>query len=248
MRAASIVELNSVTLVLGNKVILDNVTFSLPVGQISLIMGSSGAGKTSVLRLITGQIRPISGQVIVDGEVLEYKNIQHLYSVRKNIGMVFQSGALFADLTVAANIALPLQEHLGLSFSASIDRVDSALQAVGLDSAGELYPWELSGGMLKRAAIARASILEPGLMLYDEPLAGQDPITCNKLLDLIQARKLTSGCASIIVSHNIRAMVSLVDYVVMLHQGKILFADKVNQLAHSHDSIVQGFIAGCDFG
>ena len=235
---SGIVEFKSVFLSFGNRDILKDVSFQIPDGKISLLIGKSGAGKTSVLRLVTGQLQPSSGYVSVNDSLFNYNDKQNIYSLRKSLGMVFQSGALFSDLTVFQNVMLPLQEHTNFSNEKMEYLVDVALGEVELTDAKSLYPWELSGGMVKRAAIARASILKPGLMLYDEPLAGQDPVTAVKLVDLIKKR---SGSA-LIVSHNINIMLKFVDYIIMLDQGKLLFAGNKKQILSCDIPQVKSFV------
>ena len=235
---SQVVEFKSVSLSFKNRMILDDVSFLLPLDKISLLIGKSGAGKTSILRMITGQLKPTAGCVVVNNEAFNYKNKKSVYNLRKNIGMVFQSGALFSDLTVAENVSLPLQEHADFGVEKIHQLVNDALQAVDLADAGNLYPWELSGGMVKRAAIARAGILQPKLMLYDEPLAGQDPVTAAKLINLIKKR---TGPA-LIVSHNISIMLKLVDYIIMLDQGKLLFAGTKEQILACETEKVKSFV------
>ena len=242
---ANIVELKSVTLTLGSKLILNQVDLSIPANKITLLMGMSGAGKTSILRMITGQVKPNKGGVFIDGDQLNCHNLKHLYRVRKQIGMVFQSGALFSDLTVAENVMLPLKEHSSLTSQEMTELVDIALHAVDLNGENNLYPWELSGGMVKRVALARASVLNPKIMLYDEPLAGQDPLTCAKLVKLIKAKSVNNS--TIIVSHNLGVMLKLVDYVVMLDAGRLLFADFTDQLKSCNDPLVKSFVRNYDF-
>ena len=233
-----VVKFESVSLSFGDRHILKNISFELPDGKTSLLIGKSGAGKTSVLRLITGQLKPNCGQVSVNNKLFDYNDKKNIYSLRKSLGMVFQSGALFSDLNVFQNVILPLQEHTNFSNEKMEALVNIALSSVDLMDAKCLYPWELSGGMVKRAAIARASILQPGLMLYDEPLAGQDPLTSVKLVDLI---KKSSGSA-LIVSHNINIMLKFVDYIIMLDQGNLLFAGNKKQILSCKIPQVESFV------
>lgn len=241
----AMVQFDNIDLVLNERQVFDGLDFLVPQNKMTLLMGPSGVGKTTILRLITGQVEPKAGQVSVAGEPIVYERLASLYAMRKKIGMVFQSSALFPDLTVAENVALPVKEHRQVAPDVLEKLVQQGLEAVDLLDAYDLYPWQLSGGMQKRAALARASMLDPPLMLYDEPLAGQDPVTCHALLRLIKARNDGPNKTAVIVSHNIESMFGLVDHVVMLGQKRAIFVGSVAELFQCEDQKVQQFIQHC---
>ena len=241
------VEFDNVSLNINGRQILKSASFRLPNNKFSLLMGVSGAGKTSILRLVTGQIQPSSGRVLVNEQPIDYNNHDNLYHMRKNMGMVFQSSALFSDLTVAENVAIPLLEHSSMSAITIKEKVAQMLKTVNLLDAADYYAWQLSGGMQKRAAIARAGILNPQIMLYDEPLSGQDPITCQSLTSIMAARNTIEGNSAIVVSHKIEIIMPLVDYAVILKDGNIIFADHVLALPASSNNFIQDFVKNCNW-
>lgn len=237
-----IVQCKQVTVKQQGRTIFSNLDLQIYTDKICAVIGPSGVGKTTILRLITGQIKPSSGEVFFQNKSLAHQSLAELYERRKQIGMVFQSSALFPDLNIFDNIALPLTEHLNLTQSQLTERVESALKAVDLVTVGDLFPWQLSGGMQKRAAIARASILMPALMLYDEPLAGQDPITSQNLLALIEHDGRKNGHSAIIVSHELEQVLPISDQVVMLHHDGVIFSGSVSELLACSHPYVKSFL------
>jgi phospholipid/cholesterol/gamma-HCH transport system ATP-binding protein len=206
----------------GRKRIFDGVNIAIPRGKITAIMGPSGTGKTTLLRLIGGQIKPDSGTVRVDGLDVARASSKSLLAMRRRLGMLFQNGALFTDLTAAENVAFPLREHSRLPEPMIQRMVTLKLQAVGLLEAAGQMPSALSGGMARRVALARALALDPELMLYDEPFTGQDPINVGVLLRLIASLNQALGLTSVLVSHDVTEALSIADYVVVLNQAQIV--------------------------
>lgn len=206
----------------GRRVILDAVDLSIPRGKITAIMGPSGTGKTTLLRLIGGQIKARSGKVMVNGLNMGRAGRNDLLAMRRRLGMLFQNGALFTDLTARENVAFPLREHSHLP-EALIQRIVALkLQAVGLLAAADQMPAELSGGMARRVALARALALDPELMLYDEPFTGQDPINLGVLLRLIASLNSALGLTSVLVSHDVSEALSIADQVYVINEGRVV--------------------------
>lgn len=238
------VEIQGLTFGYNGRVIFDNVDITVPIGKITAIMGPSGSGKTTLLRLIGGQIYPSSGNIYVDNQNIPQLNRKALYTARRQMGMLFQSGALFSDLSVFDNVAFPLREHTGLSESFIRDIVLMKLEAVGLRGARNLMPSELSGGMQRRAALARTIALDPTLLMYDEPFAGQDPISMGVLLKLIKLLNDALGMTSIIVSHDVPETCAIADYVYLIANGKVIARGHPSVLMHESSAWVQQFIHG----
>lgn len=213
-----------------------------PRGKVIAVMGGSGSGKTTILRLIGGQLSPSAGQVSVDGELVDTHNINALYRLRRRMGMLFQNGALFTDLSVYDNVAFPLREHTNLPESLIRDLVLMKLQAVGLRNAAYLKPAEVSGGMARRAALARAIALDPQLIMYDEPFAGLDPISMGVTSNLIRNLNDALGSTSILVSHDVDESFSIADYVYFLSQGKIVAHGTPAEMKVSTDPYVKQFV------
>src|SRR5215216_2968111 len=191
----------------------------VPRGKVVAIMGASGSGKTTLLRIIGGQLKPASGKVLMDGEQVHGRDADSLYRMRRRMSMLYQFGALFTDMTVFENVAFPLREHTRLPESMIRDLVLMKLEAVGLRGAHRLMPGELSGGMARRAALARAVVLDPMLVLYDEPFAGLDPIALAVIGQLIRKLNDALGATSIVVSHDILECMQLVDYLYFVSDG-----------------------------
>ncbi len=213
-----------------------------PRGKVIAVMGGSGSGKTTILRLIGGQLRPGAGQVSVDGEVVDTSDIKRLYKLRRRMGMLFQHGALFTDLSVFENVAFPMREHTNLPESLIRDLVLMKLQAVGLRNAAQLKPAEVSGGMARRVALARAIALDPQLIMYDEPFAGLDPISMGVTANLIRKLNDALGSTSILVSHDVNESFSIADYVYFLSQGKIVAHGTPAEMSASSDPYVKQFV------
>lgn len=227
-----------------SKLILDDISMDIKRGSIVAIMGPSGVGKTTILRLISGQLRPRKGLVEVNGKNISELSRRDLYECRKDIGVLLQDGALFTDLTVFENIAAPLREHTRLSEDAIRERVYGKLESVGLADTGELMPHSLSGGMARRVALARAVIMNPKIVLFDEPLTGLDPIAMSTVGRLIRTTNEQLGLTSVIVTHNVAQMKKLVDYCFILASTKLIAQGSPQALMHSTDPAVDQFMNG----
>ena len=242
------IEFEDVHLSLGGRVILDGLNLSIPNGQVTAIMGPSGAGKTTLLRLITGQLKPDQGRVVVNGQVVNKMTTKALNQYRKNVGVLLQNGALFTDLTCFDNIALPLREHTDLPEVLIRKVVLMKLHTVGLRGAAEMYPRELSGGMNRRIAMARAMAMDPGVMLYDEPFAGLDPISMGISLRLIRRVNEALGMTSLVVTHDINEVAKLAHLACIIAQGNIIAAAAPDELAQSKEPLVEQFMQGLPDG
>jgi phospholipid/cholesterol/gamma-HCH transport system ATP-binding protein len=213
-----------------------------PQGKVVAVMGGSGSGKTTILRLIGGQISQQRGTVKVAGEAIDPRNSKSLYAQRRKMGMLFQHGALFTDLSVFENVAFPLREHTRLPEDMIRDLVLMKLHAVGLRNAAQLKPSEISGGMARRVALARAVALDPQLIMYDEPFAGLDPISMGVTANLIRHLNDALGSTSIVVSHDVHETFHIADYVYFLSQGKIVAHGTPEQMRSSDDPYVKQFV------
>ena len=240
----TIVSVQNLTFLRGNRKIFDDISLNIQRGKITAIMGPSGTGKTTLLKIIGGQLPPESGSVIVDGENVHQLARKDLYSLRKKMGMLFQSGALLTDMTVYDNVAFPLREHTDLNESMIRTLVLMKLQAVGLRGARDLMPNELSGGMARRIALARAISLDPMMIMYDEPFTGQDPISMATLVQLIKALNTTLNLTSIIVSHDVKDTAAIADYIYVISHGKIVGHGTPKEIENSESSWVQQFMHG----
>ncbi|TPE52353.1 ATP-binding cassette domain-containing protein [Maribrevibacterium harenarium] len=224
----------------GERAIYDGVSLTIPRGKVTAIMGPSGTGKTTLLRIIGAQLYPDSGSVIVDGVDIHRASRAELYKLRTNMGMLFQSGALFSDMSVYENVAFPLEEHTAFDEETIRDIVLMKLESVGLRGAAELMPAELSGGMARRVALARATALDPSLVMYDEPFAGQDPISKGVLVALIKQLNQSAGITSVLVSHDVEESLSIADHVCILAGGKVLIEGGPDDIrASTHPEVVQ---------
>jgi len=226
----------------GERVILDDVTLSVPRGKVTALMGASGGGKTTVLRLIGGQQKANQGQVLLDGRDVGRLSQADLYAARRRMGMLFQFGALFTDLSVFDNVAFPLREHTALTEELIRDIVLMKLNAVGLRGARDLMPSEISGGMARRVALARAIVLDPELIMYDEPFAGLDPISLGTAAQLIRQLNDTLGITSIVVSHDLEETFRIADKVIILANGGIAAQGTPDEVRHSTDPLVHQFV------
>lgn len=226
----------------GTQKVLDGVSLDIPCGKITVIIGPSGVGKSVLLKHMIGLLRPDRGRVFVDNVDLSTLSSQELVNIRKKFGMLFQGAALFDSLNVFENVAFPLKEHTKLS-QREIERlVDEKLHMVGLKGVGHKMPSDLSGGMRKRVGLARAIILQPEVMLYDEPTTGLDPIMTdsvdNLILDMQQKLKITS----VVISHDIGSAFSIADQIAMINEGRIIESGTPEKLRNSNDPVVRKFI------
>ena len=243
-----LVELRDIRFGYGERVILDGISLTVPRGKVTALMGASGGGKTTVLRLIGGQYRAQAGSLTFDGQEISTLDPAGLYAVRRRMGMLFQFGALFTDLSVFDNVAFPLREHTDLSESMVRDIVLMKLEAVGLRGARDLMPSEVSGGMARRVALARAMALDPQLVMYDEPFAGLDPISLGTAARLIRQLNDTLGLTSVIVSHDLDETFHIADQVIVLANGKIAAQGTPDEVRHSTDPLVHQFVSAAPEG
>jgi phospholipid/cholesterol/gamma-HCH transport system ATP-binding protein len=240
--AEPLVELRNLTFGYGERVILDDVSLSVPRGKVTALMGASGGGKTTILRLIGGQNRAQSGELLFDGKDVTPMDQTQLYAARRRMGMLFQFGALFADLSVFENVAFPLREHTNLPDALIRDIVLMKLNAVGLRGARDLMPSEVSGGMARRIALARAIALDPELVMYDEPFSGLDPISLAIAADLIRKLNDSMGLTSIFVSHELEQTFAIADHVIILANGKIATQGTPDEVRQSKDPLVYQYV------
>lgn len=238
------VELKGVTFKRGARSIFENVDIRIPRGKVTGIMGPSGCGKTTLLRLMGAQLRPAKGQVWVNGQNLPELSRSDLFDARKHMGVLFQSGALFTDLDVFENVAFPLRVHTDLPEEMIRDIVLMKLQAVGLRGAVELMPDELSGGMKRRVALARAIAMDPQILMYDEPFVGQDPIAMGMLVRLIRLLNDALGITSIVVSHDLAETASIADYLYVVGDGQVLGQGTPAELMASDKPRIRQFMKG----
>lgn len=244
----NIIEIKDLSFYRNTKVVFDKVNLVIPKGKVTAIMGPSGCGKTTLLSLIGGQILPDKGIVVVEGTNISELSREELYKVRRRMGMLFQSSALFTDLTVFDNVAFPLREHTNLPEEMIRDLVLIKLQAVGLRGAHSLMPEELSGGMVRRVALARAIALDPTIIMYDEPFTGQDPISMSIIVQLIRLLNDALGMTSILVSHDIHETISIADYVYLISNGNVVGFGTPEDLIDSNNEWVKQFMQGLPDG
>ncbi len=239
-----LVEARDLSFSWGSRVIYDRLNLVIRRGQITGIMGPSGTGKTTLLKLIGGQLTPDSGQLLLNEINAASMNRKELFAARARMGMLFQSGALFTDMSVFENVAFPLRAHTDLDENLIRELVGLKLEAVGLRGTEDLMPAELSGGMNRRVALARAIALDPELIMYDEPFAGQDPIVMGVLVRLIRSLRDALGLTTIIVSHDVIETLSISDYVYVVADGKVMGEGTPEQLRASSSEYVQQFLQG----
>ena len=239
-----IVEVDDVAFAFPGREIFSGLTLAIPRGRIVGIMGASGSGKTTLLRLIGGQLLPQRGAIRIDGEAINALGRDDLYRVRRKIGMQFQQGGLFTDLTVFENVAFPLREKAALPERMIRDIVLMKLNAVGLRGAAQLMPSELSGGMARRVGLARAIAMDPRLIMYDEPFSGLDPISCNVIGNLVRELNDALGVTSIVVSYDAKEALAVIDYVYFIAGGKVVAQGATDAIRQSTDPLVHQFIRG----
>ena len=239
-----VVSINDMQFSRGDREIYKDISLSVKKGGITAIMGPSGIGKTTLLKIIGGQLRPSSGEVLFQGENVHEVSRTRLYEMRRKMSMLFQSGALFTNMSVFDNVAFPLREHTQLSESVIETIVTLKLEAVGLRGAAQLMPSELSGGMARRAALARAIALDPDLIMYDEPFAGQDPISMGVLVTLIKALNKALDLTSIVVTHDVTEVLEIADYAYILANKSIIGEGTPEQIKNSDSPLVQQFLQG----
>jgi phospholipid/cholesterol/gamma-HCH transport system ATP-binding protein len=241
----SIVEIRNLSYAVnGGRPVFAGLDMDIPRGRITAVMGPSGTGKTTLLRLITGQVRADAGSINVAGEELRGMRRADLYVLRRRMGMLFQNGALLTDLSVFENVAFPLREHTDLPERLIRQLVLTKLQAVGLRGAAELMPAELSGGMSRRVALARAIVMDPEILIYDEPFVGLDPISLGVILRLIRRLNDALGITSIVVSHDVQEISTVADVVFLLSGGKVVARGTPQELQSNPSEVVRQFIGG----
>ncbi len=241
-RSAFIVECRNLSFGYGERTILDDIDLTIPRGKVTALMGASGGGKTTMLRLIGGQVRAQKGELLFNGTDVGQLDREGLFAVRRRMGMLFQFGALFTDLSVFDNVAFPLREHTDLSERLIRDIVLMKLDAVGLRGARDLMPSEVSGGMSRRVALARAIALDPDLIMYDEPFSGLDPISLGTAARLIRQLNDTLGITSVVVSHEIPETFHIADQVIVLANGKVAAQGTPQEVRESKDPLVYQFV------
>ncbi|MDM8558195.1 ATP-binding cassette domain-containing protein [Candidatus Parabeggiatoa sp. HSG14] len=237
-----LIKIRGLSFARGDRWIFDDIDIDIPSGKVTAIMGPSGTGKTTLLRLIGGQLKPHAGHIEVDGLNVQQLSTSKLYALRKRMGMLFQSGALLTDLNVFENVAFPLREHTKLPESLIRHLILMKLNAVGLRGARDLMPSQLSGGMARRVALARALVLDPMMIMYDEPFTGQDPISMGVLVRLIRSVNDALGLTSIIVSHDVHETAEIADVIHVISNGKVVGTGAPNELKSSGSAWVKQFI------
>ena len=242
--AEPLVEIRDLYFSRGTNAIFKGLSLDIRRGQITGFMGPSGTGKTTLLKLIGGQLFPSTGTVFVEGHNVHRLARGPLYTLRKRMGMLFQSGALLTDINVFENVAFPLREHTKLPEQIIRDLVLIKLEAVGLRGARKLMPSQLSGGMARRVALARAIVLDPMMIMYDEPFTGLDPITKGTIVTLIKQLNSTLGLTSILVSHDVEETMSIADYIYVISEGEVVESGTPNSLKQSSSEWVQQFLNG----
>lgn len=242
MPEENLLEIHDLHFSYGNRKILNGINLTIPRGKAVAVLGTSGCGKTTLLRLISGQLRPERGQVLIDGEDVHALDNDGLYRLRRKMGMMFQVSGLFSDLSVYENIAFPMREHTNLPEAMIRDLVMMKLHAVGLRGAHGLMPRELSGGMERRVALARAVALDPMLVMYDEPFAGLDPISINVIANLLRRQNDALGTTSIVVTYDVSESLKVVDHAYFMSDGVIVAEGATADIIRSEDPFVHQFL------
>lgn len=245
---ATLVEIHNAQFHRGRRAILGGLSLTIPRGRVTAILGASGTGKTTILNLIGGRLRPSAGDIIVDGLSVPRLRTRELYELRQRIGMLFQSGALLTDLDVFENVAFPIREHTELSGSIIRNLVLLKLELVGLRGARELMPSQLSGGMARRVALARAIALDPMMVMYDEPFTGLDPISMGVIVKLIRELNDALDMTSVVVTHDVAEACTIADYVYLVGDGKVIAEGTPEQMQQSRSEQVRQFMNGLPDG
>ncbi len=243
-----IIRIDGLTFTRNGRYIFKDVSIQVPRGKVTAIMGPSGTGKTTLLKLIGGQLRPDAGHIYIDGQDVPKLGRSELFDMRERMGMLFQSGALFTDMSVFENVAFPMRVHTRLPEEMVCDLVQMKLQSVGLRGAAQLMPSELSGGMARRVALARAIALDPELMMYDEPFTGQDPIAMGVLVKLIKSLNAALGHTSIVVSPDIQETLSIADYIYLISDAQVVAHGSPEQILALDSPKVKQFMQGLPDG
>ncbi|TDQ57914.1 phospholipid/cholesterol/gamma-HCH transport system ATP-binding protein [Mesocricetibacter intestinalis] len=243
-----LIEVNNLTFKRGERTIYQDLSLRVRKGEITAIMGPSGIGKTTLLKLIGGQLQPQSGEILFEGKDICRMSDAELYRTRQRMGMLFQSGALFTDISTFDNVAFPIREHTKLPESLIRQIVLMKLESVGLRGAADLMPAELSGGMARRVALARTIALDPELIMYDEPFTGQDPISMGVIISLIKRLNQALGLTSIVVSHDVQEVLSIADYAYIIADKRVIAEGTAQQLLQSEDPQVIQFLQGKEDG
>jgi len=238
----ALIEISNLRFAYGSNPVLKGIHLKVPRGKVVAILGTSGCGKSTLLRLIGGQLRPASGHVKVAGQIVHELDDDALYRMRRKMGMMFQQSGLFTDLSTFENIAFPMRERTNLPEAIIRDLVMLKLQAVGLRNARHLMPGELSGGMTRRVALARAIALDPMLIMYDEPFSGLDPISLNVIANLIRRLNDALGVTSIVVTYDVVESLKIVDYAYFISDGAVVAAGTPDEIAASRDPFVRQFV------
>jgi phospholipid/cholesterol/gamma-HCH transport system ATP-binding protein len=243
-----IVEIRNLGYAVGGRPIFDGLDMDIPRGKVTAVMGPSGTGKTTLLRLVTGQVRADTGSIHVAGEDMRNLKRADLYALRRRMGMLFQNGALLTDFNVFENVAFPIREHTDLPERLIRQLILTKLEAVGLRGAADLMPSELSGGMGRRVALARAIVMDPEILIYDEPFVGLDPISMGVILRLIRRLNDTLGLTSIVVSHDVQEISTVSDNVFLLSAGKVVARGSPQELRANPSEVVRQFVGGLPDG
>ncbi|MDX1508976.1 MAG: ATP-binding cassette domain-containing protein [Woeseiaceae bacterium] len=240
----NLIEIHDLSFSRGSRKIFDGLNINIKRGQVTAIMGPSGTGKTTLLRLITRQLIPDSGTILVDGVDISTLNQSRLYELRKRFGMLFQNGALLTDLSVFENVAFPLREHTRLTNRLIRHVVLTKLHAVGLRGAADMMPAQLSGGMARRVALARAMVMDPDIVIYDEPFVGLDPISMGVIVRLVRRMNDALGISSILVSHDVQEISTVADCSYLISQGKVAASGSPDELHRASSDLVRQFMHG----